>query len=101
MEVGHAFLFTAYMLPVSLIDNVLRPILIARGLVTPMPVIMIGVIGGTMAYGIAGLFFGPIVLAVAWAIVTAWMQDDKPGQQNASFGEVQKQGIELANSRPH
>ena len=74
MEPLHALLFTAYMVPVSLIDNVLRPFLMARGLTTPMPVIMVGVIGGMIAYGILGLFFGPVVLSVAWAVLAAWVQ---------------------------
>jgi predicted PurR-regulated permease PerM len=39
---------------------------------------MVGVIGGTIAYGIVGLFFGPIVLSVAWAIMLAWVQGDEP-----------------------
>jgi predicted PurR-regulated permease PerM len=78
METSHALLFTAYMIPVSLMDNVLRPLLMARGLTTPMPVIMVGVIGGALAYGIVGLFFGPIVLAVAWAVVSAWMHEGDP-----------------------
>jgi predicted PurR-regulated permease PerM len=73
METAHAFIFTAYMVPVGLIDNFLRPMLIARGLVTPMPLIILGAIGGTIAYGIIGLFFGPIVLAVAWELGVAWM----------------------------
>jgi predicted PurR-regulated permease PerM len=47
METADALIFTAYMVPVSLVDNVLRPLLMARGLTTPMPVILIGVIGGT------------------------------------------------------
>ena len=55
-------LFTVYMVLVGLMDNILRPLLMARGLTTPMPVIIIGVIGGAIAYGIVGLFFGPIVL---------------------------------------
>jgi predicted PurR-regulated permease PerM len=97
METAHALLFTAYMLPVSLIDNVLRPMLLARGLVTPMPVIMIGVIGGIIAYGIVGLFLGPIVLAVAWAIMTAWLQDATDEQAFAP-GNMQQQGAE---GRPH
>ena len=42
-------LFTAYMIPVGLIENVLRSVLMARGLTTPKPVIIIGVIGGTIA----------------------------------------------------
>jgi predicted PurR-regulated permease PerM len=78
METWHALLFTAYMIPVSFVDNVLRPLLMARGLTTPMPVIMVGVIGGALAYGIVGLFFGPIVLAVAWAVMSAWMQGSDP-----------------------
>jgi len=76
METEHALLFTAYMLPVGLLDNLLKPMLMARGLATPMPVIIIGVIGGTMAYGIIGLFAGPIVLSVAWQIMVAWMNGD-------------------------
>jgi predicted PurR-regulated permease PerM len=74
METSSALLFTAYMVPVGLLDNLLKPILMARGLSTPMPVIIIGVIGGTMAYGIIGLFFGPIVLSVAWELTAAWMR---------------------------
>ena len=78
MEATHALLFTAYMVPVGLIDNVLRPFVMARGLTTPMPVIMVGVIGGTIAFGIVGLFFGPIVLAVAWAVMVAWVGGNDP-----------------------
>ncbi len=76
MDATHAILFTAYMIPVGLVDNVLKPLLMARGLVTPMPVIMVGVIGGAIAYGIVGLFFGPIVLSVAWAVLAAWINGD-------------------------
>lgn len=78
METMQALLFTAYMVPVGLVDNILRPLVMARGLTTPMPVIMVGVIGGTIAYGIVGLFFGPIVLSVAWAIVVAWARGGEP-----------------------
>jgi predicted PurR-regulated permease PerM len=65
-------MFTSYMVPVSLADNVLRPVIMARGLSTPMPVILVGVIGGMIAYGISGLFVGPIVLAVLWALIQEW-----------------------------
>jgi len=71
-----AVLFTAYMLPVNLIDNVLRPLVMAKGLSTPMLVILVGVLGGTLAHGILGLFVGPIVLSIAWQLVVTWMQDD-------------------------
>jgi predicted PurR-regulated permease PerM len=71
-----ALLFTIYMLPVNLLDNVLRPLVMAKGLSTPMPVILVGVIGGTLAHGMLGLFVGPIVLSIAWQLVVAWMHDE-------------------------
>jgi predicted PurR-regulated permease PerM len=77
MEATSALLFTAYMIPVNLIDNFLRPIIMGRGLKTPILVILIGVIGGTLAYGITGLFLGPIVLAVVWEFLVAWMQEQE------------------------
>jgi predicted PurR-regulated permease PerM len=86
METAHALMFTAYMVPVGLVDNLLRPVLMARGLATPMPLIIIGVIGGTIAYGIIGLFFGPIVLSVAWELAVAWMN----GDNSASISQVSK-----------
>ena len=75
MQTTDALIFTPYMIPVSLVDNLLRPILMARGLATPIPVIMIGAMGGTLAYGIVGLFFGPIVFSVAWAMMVVWVQE--------------------------
>jgi predicted PurR-regulated permease PerM len=71
-----AALFTAYMIPASLIDNVLRPIVMSHGLSTPMPVILVGVIGGTLSHGIIGLFVGPIVLAVAYELLVLWVRRD-------------------------
>jgi predicted PurR-regulated permease PerM len=89
MEPANALMFTAYMVPVSLVDNVLRPLVMARGLTTPMPVILIGVIGGTLAYGISGLFLGPVVLSVTWALLVAWVQEDSPdGTEAASAASL-------------
>jgi predicted PurR-regulated permease PerM len=45
-----------------------------RTLTTPMPVIFIGLVGGTLAHGIVGLFVGPIILAVGWELMAAWMR---------------------------
>lgn len=73
MSTGGALAFTAVMLPVMIVDNVLRPIFIARGLNTPMLVILIGVLGGMFAYGLIGLFIGPVILAVFYELLTSWM----------------------------
>lgn len=78
MPAAHAALFTVYTVPLLLLDNVLRPILMARGLQTPMVVIVIGVICGTLAGGLIGLFVGPVVLAVFYDLVMIWMGTSTP-----------------------
>jgi predicted PurR-regulated permease PerM len=77
-----AILFTAYMVPVNLLDNLLRPLL-AKGLSTPMPVILIGVLGGTLAHGLIGLFVGPVVLSIAWHLVAVWIRARPTGAEMA------------------
>jgi predicted PurR-regulated permease PerM len=67
-----ALILTLLLVPVTLVDNVLKPILMARGLTTPMLVILTGVIGGTLTHGLVGLFLGPVVLAVVYELVVAW-----------------------------
>jgi predicted PurR-regulated permease PerM len=74
-DVGAAVLITIYLVLVGLSDNVLKPLLMGRGLSTPVLVIFIGVLGGTLAHGIVGLFVGPIILAVAWELLMAWGRD--------------------------
>jgi predicted PurR-regulated permease PerM len=78
--VGIASFLTVYLVVVGLADNVLKPLLMGRGLTTPMPVIFIGLIGGTLAHGIVGLFVGPIILAVGWELMMAWIRDEKARQ---------------------
>ena len=79
METTSALLFTAYMIPVGLMDNLLKPLVMGRGLNTPMLVILIGVMGGVLSYGITGLFLGPIVLAVIWELLVAWIKEREGG----------------------
>ena len=68
---------TIYLLVVGLADNILKPMLMGRGLNTPMLVIFIGVLGGMIAHGIVGLFVGPIILAVAWQLMMAWIREEQ------------------------
>ncbi len=67
-----SLVLTLLLVPVGLVDNVLKPILMARGLTTPMLVILTGVIGGTLTHGLIGLFLGPVVLSVFYDLVVAW-----------------------------
>jgi predicted PurR-regulated permease PerM len=77
-----ALLFTLYMVPVMVIDNILKPLVMTRGLTTPILVILIGVIGGTISYGVTGLFLGPIVLAVTWELFSTWASSDGSSSPN-------------------
>ena len=72
-----ALMLTVFFVIVGVLDNVLKPLVMGRGLTTPTIVIFIGVIGGTLAHGIVGLFIGPIILAVAWELIAAWMREDR------------------------
>jgi predicted PurR-regulated permease PerM len=72
-----AFLMTIYLVVVGLSDNALKPLVMGRGLNVPMIVIFIGVLGGTLAHGLVGLFIGPIILAVAWELTMAWMREEQ------------------------
>ena len=74
---GPALAFTACMATVSFMDSFLKPFVLARGLTTPTLVTFIGVLGGILAYGIVGLFVGPVVLAVAWDVANAWLHDSR------------------------
>jgi predicted PurR-regulated permease PerM len=59
-----------------LLDNVLRPILIRRGADLPLLLILVGVIGGLMSFGLVGIFLGPAVLAVTYTLLQAWIAED-------------------------
>jgi predicted PurR-regulated permease PerM len=56
-------------------DNFLRPILIKRGADLPLLLIFIGVVGGLIAFGLIGIFVGPVVLAVAHTLLSAWVDE--------------------------
>ena len=80
-----ALIFSVYMVPVTLLDNFLRPFVIARGLKMPMAVILIGVMGGILAHGVIGLFVGPLALAIAWELLKAWtLQTGEAQEPDAS-----------------
>jgi predicted PurR-regulated permease PerM len=83
-----ALFMTIYLVVVGLADNVLKPLLMGRGLTTPMPVMFIGLLGGTLAHGIVGLFVGPIVLAVGWELMMAWIRDERTHDVPARAGPV-------------
>ena len=71
--------FLVWALFVGTIDNVLRPFLIKSGADLPLLLIFAGVIGGLLAFGVVGLFVGPVILAVAYTELAAWVNDTEAG----------------------
>ncbi|CHU59919.1 putative inner membrane protein [Salmonella enterica subsp. enterica serovar Typhi] len=60
---------------VGTLDNVIRPVLIRMGADLPLLLILSGVIGGLIAFGMIGLFIGPVLLAVTWRLFSAWVHE--------------------------
>ncbi len=65
------------------IDNFIRPVLIKRGADLPLLLIFAGVIGGLIAFGIIGLFVGPVILAVTYTLLSAWVAEGGESPQSA------------------
>jgi predicted PurR-regulated permease PerM len=71
-----AIVFSVYVFVAGLADNVLKPLLLGRGVEVPMPVILIGALGGMVTNGIIGLFIGPVVLAVGYELFWTWVRGE-------------------------
>ena len=64
-------------------DNFLRPILIRKGADLPLLLVFAGVVGGLIAFGLIGIFVGPVVLAVADKLLMAWIDGDAQREETA------------------
>lgn len=73
-----AILLLIWSIMIAMLDNVLRPLLIKRGVNLSMLLILSGVLGGMFAFGIVGLFIGPVILAVTSTILNAWINEQPP-----------------------
>jgi len=67
--------FAIYVFVAGLADNVLKPLLLGRGVDVPMPVVLIGALGGMVTGDIIGLFIGPVMLAVGYQLFWQWVED--------------------------
>ncbi len=65
---------TVYLLIAGLSDGVLKPMLLGRGVDVPMPVVLIGALGGMVGMGMIGLFLGSVILAVGYQLLWAWVE---------------------------
>lgn len=67
--------FSVYLLIAGMADNVLKPMLLGRGVDAPMPIILLGALGGMVSAGLIGLFVGAVVLALGYVIFMAWVDE--------------------------
>lgn len=74
-ETAWGTVLLVWSLIVITMDNFLRPMLIQRGADLPLLLIFAGVIGGLLGFGMVGIFVGPVVLAVAYTLLKAWVDD--------------------------
>jgi predicted PurR-regulated permease PerM len=75
---GRGTVFLIWTVVVLAMDNVLRPWLIQRGANLPLLLIFAGVIGGLLSLGVIGLFIGPVILAVSYTLIKAWVNEVEP-----------------------
>jgi predicted PurR-regulated permease PerM len=90
---GWATFLLVWSLIVGTLDNFLRPVLIKRGADLPLLLIFAGVIGGMLSFGLVGIFVGPVVLAVTYTLMLAWVEDGlgqeslPPTDENSELAE--------------
>lgn len=77
-ETGWALALLGWSAVVGTLDNVLRPALIRRGADLPLLLIFAGVIGGLISFGLVGIFAGPVLLAVTYTLLKAWLAEQAP-----------------------
>jgi predicted PurR-regulated permease PerM len=71
-----AVMFAVYTFVAGSVDNVLKPLVLGRGVDAPMPVILLGALGGMASGGIIGLFLGSVMLALGYQLFMAWVYKD-------------------------
>jgi len=91
--------WSVYLLVAGMADNVLKPLLLGRGVDSPMPVILIGVLGGMMAAGMVGLFLGAVLMAVAYQIFMEWIGRGGPEPADETAAPISDSSATLLDPR--
>ena len=79
---GAAILHTVILLLAGMADNILKPLMLGRGVDAPMPIILLGALGGMASGGILGMFVGATILALGYQIFMRWVRgDDAPAAE--------------------
>ena len=77
-------------LVVSTIDNIIRPLIISRGSDLPFVLVLLGVLGGVVAFGFIGVFLGPVLLALGYALLNEWATHEPAPDEDAVERETRR-----------
>jgi predicted PurR-regulated permease PerM len=72
--------YTILLIVAGMVDNVLKPLLLGRGVDAPMPIVLLGALGGMAASGILGMFIGATLLSIGYRIFMAWVNEGLANQ---------------------
>jgi predicted PurR-regulated permease PerM len=86
-ETTPAIAYTVLLMVSGSADNILKPLVLGRGVDAPMPVILLGALGGMATDGILGMFVGAVTLAVGYQIFMAWVADNPELQRRQAAGD--------------
>ena len=86
-ETTPAIAYTALIMVAGSVDNVLKPLLLGRGVDAPMPVILLGALGGMATDGILGMFIGAAALALGYQIFMRWVDDNPERARQPAAGD--------------
>ena len=70
-----------------MVDNVLKPLLLGRGVDAPMPVVLLGALGGMATGGIIGMFIGAVLLSIGYLMFMGWVNDEDANSAVDEAGE--------------
>lgn len=83
---------TLYLLAAGMADGLLKPYLLGRGVETPMPIVLIGALGGMAAEGLIGLFVGAVMLSVSYKLLMSWVDHSVAEHQSREDAEPHSRG---------
>jgi len=96
----HNVVFSVLMILASLIDNVLKPLVLGRGVDAPMPIILVGALGGMMSGGILGMFIGATFLAAGYVVFMEWVDEGFEPTADPTAGAQLSDSAEVEEGRP-
>ncbi len=95
-DTTHNVMYTVYLVVAGMADNILKPLLLGRGVDAPMPIVLLGALGGMVSAGIIGLFVGAVLLTLTYVIFMGWVEG---GAAEAVVGQEDMEAAEQLLSR--